>query len=146
MSELNDTHTTAWRFVRRRQARGSPPRRRAVARYMKGLFLSCVIILEKGQKQRFTKPRSLFRTRTKYVASSLATMVRKGLVSFYKLRVLGHFGKKGARRRDQPYGGGFFGRWRSSDLRSAKKATPYSLLPSAPILPGPSWPHISRDI
>ena len=56
------------------------------------------------------------------------TMVRKGLVGFYKLRVLGHFGKKGARRRDQPYGGRFFGRWRSSDLRSAKKATPYSLL------------------
>ena len=54
-------------------------------------------------------------------------MVRKGLVSFYKLRVLDHFGKKGARRRDQPYGGRFFGRWRSSDLRSAKKATPYSL-------------------
>ena len=56
-------------------------------------------------------------------------MVRKGLVSFYKLRVLDHFGKKGARRRDQPYGGRFFGRWRSSDLRSAKKATPYSLAP-----------------
>ncbi len=33
MSEPNDTHTTAWRFVRRRQARGSPPRRRATARY-----------------------------------------------------------------------------------------------------------------
>ena len=33
MSEPNDTHTTAWRFVRRRQARGSPPYRRAVARY-----------------------------------------------------------------------------------------------------------------
>ena len=33
MSEPNDTHTTAWRFVRRRQARGLPPRRRAVARY-----------------------------------------------------------------------------------------------------------------
>jgi len=32
MSEPNDTHTTAWRFVRRRQARGSP-HRRAVARY-----------------------------------------------------------------------------------------------------------------
>ena len=35
MSEPNDTHTTAWRFVRRRQARGSP-HRRAVARYEGG--------------------------------------------------------------------------------------------------------------
>ena len=55
---------------------------------------------------------------------------KKGASRFYKVRVLSHFGKKGARCRDQPYGGGFFGRWRSSDLRSAKKATPYSL--SAP--------------
>ena len=52
---------------------------------------------------------------------------KKGASRFYKVRVLGHFGKKGARCRDQPYGGGFFGRWRSSDLHAAKKATPYSL-------------------
>ena len=88
-------------------------------------FRAGIIILEKSLF--YKKPKSLFRTRTKYVASGLAIMVRKGLVGFYNLRVLGHFGKKGARCRDQPYGGRFFGRWRSSDLRSAKKATPYSL-------------------
>ena len=60
MSEPNDTHTTAWRFVRRRQARGSPPRRRAVARYMKGLFLSCVIILEKAKNNGLQNQEAFF--------------------------------------------------------------------------------------
>ena len=56
-------------------------------------FRAGIIILEKSLF--YKKPKSLFRTRTKYVASSLVTMVRKGLVSFYKLRVLGHLGRKG---------------------------------------------------
>ena len=78
-------------------------------------FRAGIIILEKSLF--YKKPKSLFRTRTKYVASGLAIMVRKGLVGFYNLRVLGHFGKKGARCRDQPYGGRFF--WKVEVVRPA---------------------------
>ena len=83
---------------------------------------------KKTEKSLFISQKAFFKPEPNTLQVVLATMVRKGLVGFYKLRVFDHFGKKGARRRDQPYGGGFFGRWRSSDLRSAKKATPYSLI------------------
>ena len=65
----------------------------------------------------YKKPKSLFRTRTKYVASSFGDYGKKGASRFYKVRVLGHFGKKGARRRDQPYGGRFF--WKVEVVRPA---------------------------
>ena len=90
---------------------------------MRVFFRAGIIILEKSLK----KPKSLFQTRTKYVASSFGDYGKKGASRFLQATGFEPFGKKGARRRDQPYGGGLFGRWRSSDLRSAKKATPYSL-------------------